>query len=73
MRITATVTQKGQVTIPKVIRNRIKSRVIEFIMDDDHIEIKPIQSVAGGLSHFATTYTPMEEVRQSVWGTHESD
>jgi len=73
MRITATITQKGQVTIPKVIRNRIKSRVIEFIMDDDHIEIKPIQSVAGSLSRFAVTYTPIEEVRQSVWGNHEPD
>jgi len=71
MRITATITEKGQVTIPKAIRKRIKSRVIEFIVEDDRIEIQPVQSVEGVLSQYASSYTTLEAVRESVWGTHE--
>ena len=71
MRITATITDKGQVTIPKAVRNRIKGRVIEFVMDGDRIEIKSIQNVSGVLSTYASTYTPLDVVRESVWGAHE--
>lgn len=71
MRITATITDKGQVTIPKAVRNRIKGRVIEFVIEDDRIEIKSIQSIGGVLSSYASSYTPLDVVRESVWGTHE--
>ena len=71
MRITATITEKGQVTIPKAIRTRIKGRVIEFVVIDDRIEIRPVQSVEGVLSEYAPSYTPLEKVRESVWGEHE--
>lgn len=71
MRITATITEKGQVTIPRAIRNRIKSRVIEFVMEEDRIEIQPVQSVEGVLSEYAPAYTALETVRELVWGTHE--
>jgi len=63
MRITATITEKGQVTIPKAIRKRIKSRVIEFVVEDDRIEIQPVQSVEGVLSQYASSYTTLEAVR----------
>jgi looped-hinge helix DNA binding domain, AbrB family len=71
MRITATITEKGQVTIPKAIRNRIKGRVIEFVMNDDRIEIQPVQSVEGVLAEYAPSFTTLETVRESVWGKNE--
>jgi AbrB family looped-hinge helix DNA binding protein len=71
MRITATITEKGQVTIPKAIRTRIKGRVIEFVVKDDRIEILPVQSVEGVLAEYAPSYTPLETVRELVWGTNE--
>jgi AbrB family looped-hinge helix DNA binding protein len=68
MGITATITSKGQVTIPKAIRDRLRSRVVEFVIEDDHIEIRPVKSAEGGLAGFAAAYVPIEEVREQVWG-----
>jgi len=73
MRITATITEKGQVTVPKVIRDRIRSRIIEFVTDGDGIQIRGVQSVGGSLAAFSGEYIPLEEVREAVWGAHESD
>ncbi len=71
MRITATITEKGQVTVPKAVRDRIRSRVIEFVMDGDGIQIRSVQSVGGSLAAYAGSFVPLEEVREAVWGTHE--
>ncbi len=73
MRITATITEKGQVTIPKVVRDTIDSRVIEFILEDGIIQVKSVPNVGGSLSGYAERYVPLEEVREAVWGTHASE
>ena len=66
MRITATITKKGQITIPKIIRDKIQSRVIEFVVEDDTIQIKGVPSVEGSLSTFTNKYVPLEVVRERV-------
>ena len=73
MRITATITEKGQVTVPKAVRDRIQSRIIEFVLDGDRIEIKSVPSVGGSLSIYSEGYDPIEEVREAVWGRHEAE
>jgi bifunctional DNA-binding transcriptional regulator/antitoxin component of YhaV-PrlF toxin-antitoxin module len=68
MRITATITAKGQVTIPLLIRKQFKGRIIEFVMEGDRVEIRPVPSAAGTLSEFVTAYVPIHEAREATWG-----
>ena len=64
---TVKVTQKGQVTIPRNIRSFLKSDVVEFVVIDGNVVVKPVESVAGSLKSYAKKYTPLKDVREEVW------
>ena len=64
---TAKITSKGQTTIPKEIRAFLKSDVIEFVVIKGAVVIKPVVSVGGALSRYSKKYSPLKDVRQSVW------
>ena len=68
MGITATITSKGQITIPKAIRDQLRSRVVEFVIEGDHVELRPVKSAEGSLAEYAPRYVPLDEVREQVWG-----
>jgi len=68
MRVTATVTSKGQVTLPKAIRERLGGRIIEFVAEGSRIEIRPVPDVAGSLAEYADSYVPLDKAREAVWG-----
>jgi AbrB family looped-hinge helix DNA binding protein len=68
VRITATITDKGQITIPRAIRERLRGKIVEFVVTDESIELRNVPSFAGGLAAYADGYTPLEEVRELTWG-----
>jgi len=53
MLTTTRITKKGQVTIPRKIRERLDSQIIEFAIVGNDIVIRPVKSVAGSLSSYA--------------------
>ena len=53
MPITAKITKKGQVTIPRKIREKLNSEVIEFEILENDVLIRPVKSVAGSLNSYA--------------------
>ena len=65
---TATITSKGQITIPKAVRNQIPGRVVEFVVREGEILLRPVESAAGTLAEYAPTYVALETVREAVWG-----
>ena len=65
--ITAKITKKGQVTVPKKIRDFLSSNIIEFEIIDDKVIIKPVKSVAGSLRKYAKKYVSFEKVRNETW------
>jgi len=65
--ITAKITKKGQVTVPKKIRDFLSSNIIEFEIIDDKVIIKPVKSVAGSLNKYARKYVSFEKVREETW------
>jgi len=65
---TATITSKGQITIPKAIRDRRPGRVVEFLVRDGEVILRPVESVGGSLAEYAPSYLPLEQVRDAVWG-----
>lgn len=68
MSIAAIITSKGQVTLPRVIRNLLNSRVVVFEPTEEGILIKPINSVAGSLSAFAHAVPEdISVARDAVW------
>jgi len=65
---TAKITQKGQVTIPRKIREKLRTEVIEFDIVNDQIIIRPISSVAGSLSAYGKKESlPFREAREKAW------
>ncbi len=61
---------KGQVTIPKEIRERLKSDTVYFAVEDDTIIVKPVRDAAGSLSEYAKNVkqcTPMKKIIEMAW------
>jgi bifunctional DNA-binding transcriptional regulator/antitoxin component of YhaV-PrlF toxin-antitoxin module len=67
MAMTAKITSKGQVTIPRKIRDMLKSNTIEFELINGSVVMKPVSSVGGSLSSYAKGHKALREVRDKVW------
>jgi bifunctional DNA-binding transcriptional regulator/antitoxin component of YhaV-PrlF toxin-antitoxin module len=67
MNAVATVTSRGQVTLPRRVREALGSRIIEFDVQDDVVLVRAVRSVAGGLAAYARKHRPLAAVRAEVW------
>lgn len=64
------ITKKGQVTIPKEIREKLKTSTIYFDVVDDTIMVKAVRDAAGSLHQYAENVkagTPMKEIKERAW------
>jgi len=64
------ITRKGQVTIPKEIREKLKSNAVYFEIEDDTVMVKPVRDAAGSLSEYAGNIKPgvsMKQMKDRVW------
>ena len=72
----ARLSKKGQVTIPKAIREKLKidsEGGVLFLVEDDEVKLKgipggEIDKLAGSLKKYAKTYVPLEKVRTKIKG-----
>jgi AbrB family looped-hinge helix DNA binding protein len=72
----ARLSKKGQVTIPKAIREKLNINGeggVLFLVEDDEVKIKgipggEIDKLAGSLKKYAKTYVPLEKVRTRIKG-----
>jgi bifunctional DNA-binding transcriptional regulator/antitoxin component of YhaV-PrlF toxin-antitoxin module len=64
---TVKITRKGQVTLPRRIRDFLKSDVIEFAVIDDRVVVIPVDSAAGSLSEYAKEHVSVEKIESTVW------
>ncbi|MGV7931189.1 MAG: AbrB/MazE/SpoVT family DNA-binding domain-containing protein [Spirochaetota bacterium] len=64
---TAKITKKGQVTIPRDIRKVLGGQVVEFVVTDAGVLIKPVESVAGSLARYRSKSADFEDARTSTW------
>ena len=67
MTATAKITSRGQVTIPRGVREFLNTRIIEFSISDNEVTIRPVTSAAGSLAKYSKKYAPLKEVREKVW------
>lgn len=61
------ITSKGQATIPKEIRDLLKTDVVEFKVVEGTIIIRPVLSVGGSLSRYSKKHASLKEIRETVW------
>lgn len=67
MHATATVTSKGQVTLPRKVRDFLNTRTVEFEISEDVVLLRPVESVSGSLSKYADKYHDIGEARKKTW------
>jgi antitoxin PrlF len=64
------ITSKGQVTIPKEIREKLKADSVYFEVEDDTVMVKPVKDAAGSLSEYAGNIKPgvsMRQMKDRAW------
>ena len=64
------ITRKGQVTIPKEIRDKLKADAVYFEVVDDTVMVKPVRDAAGSLSEYAGNVRPgvsMKQMKDRAW------
>jgi len=72
----ARISRKGQVTIPKPIRERLKIKDdggILFLVEDNEVKLKGIPGaqanlLAGSLKKYAKGYVPLTKIRKEIKG-----
>ena len=69
----ATITSKGQITLPKAVRDRLKLHIgdkLDFIVrDDGHLEVVPVKSSITELKGIAprpSHYVSLEDMDKAI-------
>jgi AbrB family looped-hinge helix DNA binding protein len=64
------ITRKGQITIPKEIREKLNASSVYFEVEDDTVIIKPVLDAAGSLREFAGNVksgVSMKQMKDKAW------
>lgn len=67
---TVKITSKGEITIPKAIRKRLKSSTVFFEVVNDNIVIRPVKDAAGSLisySENADHSLSIKSMKEKAW------
>ena len=67
MSITATITSKGQITIPRAARMALNTTTVEVEIRGELVILRPVKSVAGVLAAYAKGEEAFSDVRDKVW------
>lgn len=61
------VSPKGQITLPRGLREKLHSDVVRLVADEEAIRIEPVRELAASLSQYATSSLTAEEAREAAW------
>jgi bifunctional DNA-binding transcriptional regulator/antitoxin component of YhaV-PrlF toxin-antitoxin module len=66
---TLSIGPRGQITLPKKIRDLFKSNAVVLeLVDNEHVMISPVPDVGGVISNYTKkTDLTFEEVRSAAW------
>lgn len=66
---TLTISPKGQIILPKKIRNILKTNVISLeVNDNNQVLLSPLRNLSGSLSDYNNNTTlSFQEVREQAW------
>ncbi len=64
------ITSKGQVTIPREIREKLKANSVYFEVKNDIVLVKPVRDATGSLSEYAGNAKPgisFKQIKDRAW------
>ncbi len=64
------ITRKGQVTIPKEIRDRLNASAVFFDVVNDEVVVRAVKDAAGSLREFAGNAqqdVSIKEMKEKAW------
>ncbi|MEZ5453726.1 MAG: AbrB/MazE/SpoVT family DNA-binding domain-containing protein [Thiothrix sp.] len=64
---TLKISKKGQITLPKYIRQALGSERVRLTLVDGQVRLEPIKSAAGSLSAYARKDIDMEKETELAW------
>ena len=67
MEAIAKITSKGQVTIPKKMRDMLGSDVVRFRVEGERIVLEPVRDLGGIFRKYARGRIPFEKEREIAW------
>ena len=67
MAYSATITSKGQITIPRAARQALNSSTVDIEVQGNLVILRPVQSVGGSLAAYGIGPESLEEIRDNVW------
>ena len=68
MTYTATITSKGQITIPRLARQALNTTTVEIEIKGEEVILRAVQSIAGSLAQYTTeTAENFSAIRNNVW------
>lgn len=67
MAYSATITSKGQITIPRAARQALNSTTVDIEVQGNLVILRPMQSVAGSLAAYQRGAEDFEAIRSKVW------
>jgi AbrB family looped-hinge helix DNA binding protein len=73
MKYKAKISQKGQIAIPKKIRDQLDTDILEIEMKEKQIILRPINSIieiGGSLNKYSRELINREKKEKTVWENH---
>jgi AbrB family looped-hinge helix DNA binding protein len=64
---TVKISSKGQITLPKPIREMLQSEIVRIYADEGKVKIEPVKDVAGSLHAYSKGYVPLKKVKEKAW------
>ena len=64
---TVKISSKGQITLPRLFREKLKTDLVRIIADQDSIKIEPVKDVSGSLKGYAKSYKPFKQIKEKAW------
>ncbi len=61
------ISGKGQITLPKRIREILASDVVKIVVEEGVVRIEPVKDVGGSLRSYAKRYVEMKKARGKAW------
>lgn len=61
------ITKKGQVTIPKEIRDYLKTDVVRFRIIEGRVVVEPVRDLGGIFRRYVKKSIPFEKERELAW------
>ncbi|OAQ21852.1 AbrB/MazE/SpoVT family DNA-binding domain-containing protein [Thermosulfurimonas dismutans] len=63
---TVKVSQKGQITLPKEMREALGSEVLRLVLRDRKVIIEPVEDLAGSLKEYAKP-VDLTKAKEEAW------